>query len=186
MSFFVGMRRTSCKFGYLQATNQTSIGDSKDKKIRNWVNNVMSWSFVTLSGKFCKKRILLGGRYSSGICTFGRLGAGTAEAPSTEWQVSRFMWDYYEIDPLSAAIRFARNFRFNGFVYRVVSNKMMSNPVRKREEGPYFYALLSVPYAPPDVLRPIFLPLRPILFLQTIFAMLRDHQSDPSKYAAVK
>jgi hypothetical protein len=141
----------------------------------------MSWSFVTLSGKFCKKRILLGGRYSSGICTFGRLGAGTAEAPSTERQVSQLMWDYYEIDPLSAAIRFARNFRFNGFVYRVVSNEMMSNPVRKVGEEAYFYALLSVPYAPPDDLRPTSLPLRPILFSQTIFAISRNHQSDPSK-----
>lgn len=44
----------------------------------------MSWSLVTLSGRFCKNKILLGGRYSSGICTAGRLGAGAAAAPSTD------------------------------------------------------------------------------------------------------
>jgi hypothetical protein len=39
---------------------------------------------VTLSGRFCRKRILFGGRYSSGICTAGRFGAGSAAPPSTE------------------------------------------------------------------------------------------------------
>ena len=39
---------------------------------------------MTLSGRFCKNKILLGGRYSSGICTAGRLGAGAAVAPSTD------------------------------------------------------------------------------------------------------
>lgn len=48
----------------------------------------MSWSFVTLSGRFCKNKILLGGRYSSGICTAGRLGAGAAAAPSTDYHAS--------------------------------------------------------------------------------------------------
>ena len=43
----------------------------------------MSWSLVTLSGRFCKNKILFGGRYSSGICTAGRLGTGAAAAPST-------------------------------------------------------------------------------------------------------
>ena len=38
----------------------------------------MSWSLLTLSGRFCRKRILLGGKYSSGIWTAGRLGAETA------------------------------------------------------------------------------------------------------------
>lgn len=65
MSFLVGIRRTSCKFGY-------------------WLNSARSWSFVEVSGRFWRKRILLGGRYSSGIWTLGRLGAGAAAAPSTE------------------------------------------------------------------------------------------------------
>lgn len=43
----------------------------------------MSWSLVTLSGRFCKNRILLGGRYSSGIWTAGRLGAGAEVTPAT-------------------------------------------------------------------------------------------------------
>ena len=38
----------------------------------------MSWSLLTLSGRFCRNRILLGGKYSSGIWTAGRLGAETA------------------------------------------------------------------------------------------------------------
>lgn len=46
-------------------------------------NSDMSWSFSTLSGRFCKKRILLGGRYSSGIWTAGRFGPGAATPPST-------------------------------------------------------------------------------------------------------
>jgi hypothetical protein len=50
---------------------------------RNWENKATSWSLVTFSGRFCKKRILFGGRYSSGICTFGRFGAGAVAAPST-------------------------------------------------------------------------------------------------------
>ena len=43
---------------------------------------------MTLSGRFCKKRILLGGKYSSGIWTAGRLGAGAA-APSTSNGISK-------------------------------------------------------------------------------------------------
>ncbi len=40
--------------------------------------SAMSWSLLTLSGRFCRKRILFGGKYSSGIWTAGRLGAETA------------------------------------------------------------------------------------------------------------
>ena len=64
MSFLVGIRRTSYRFGY-------------------WLNSAWSCSFVEVSGRFCKKRILLGGRYSSGIWTLGRFGAAGAAAPST-------------------------------------------------------------------------------------------------------
>jgi hypothetical protein len=43
----------------------------------------MSWSLLTLSGRFCKNRILFGGKYSSGIWTAGRLGAETAGPSAT-------------------------------------------------------------------------------------------------------
>lgn len=49
-----------------------------------WENNPMSWSLVTFSGRFCKNKILFGGKYSSGIWTFGRLDTGAAPAPSTK------------------------------------------------------------------------------------------------------
>lgn len=38
---------------------------------------------MTLSGKFCRNRILFGGRYSSGIWTAGRFDCGNAAPPST-------------------------------------------------------------------------------------------------------
>jgi hypothetical protein len=64
---------------------------------------------------------LLGGRYSSGIWTFGRLGAGVAAAPSTKSrEVSSRLLDQRYGAP-SAASLFARNFCFSGFVYLVVS-----------------------------------------------------------------
>jgi hypothetical protein len=74
----------------------------------------MSWSLVTLSGRFCKNKILLGGRYSSGICTAGRLGAGAAAAPSTITmrQPNRVMEKGARL--LSAAILFVRNFCLRG------------------------------------------------------------------------
>jgi hypothetical protein len=76
---------------------------------------------VTLSGRFWRNRILFGGRYSSGIWTLGRLGAGAAAAPSTAGRMSdAAIRETKQIVP-SAAIRFARNFCFRGFVYRVVS-----------------------------------------------------------------
>ena len=59
----------------------------------------MSWSLVTVSGRFCKNKILLGGRYSSGICTAGRLGAGAAAAPSTNNDTSIKQQDEERCEP---------------------------------------------------------------------------------------
>lgn len=81
----------------------------------------MSWSFVTFSGKFCKKRILFGGRYSSGIMTFGRLDTGTAPAPSTSFFVNTNLTQDKNQVSLSAAKRFWRNFALIGLVYLVSS-----------------------------------------------------------------
>jgi hypothetical protein len=39
-------------------------------------NKFIRTSFVISTGRFCRKRILLGGKYSSGIWTKGRLGPG--------------------------------------------------------------------------------------------------------------
>jgi hypothetical protein len=50
----------------------------------HWEKRELSWSFVTDSGRFCKNRILLGGRYSSGIWTAGLFAAGIAAPPSTK------------------------------------------------------------------------------------------------------
>lgn len=76
----------------------------------------MSWSLVTLSGRFCKNKILLGGRYSSGICTAGRLGAGAAAAPSTGDDASVKQKSKKGAGLPSAAILFERNFCLRGLV----------------------------------------------------------------------
>ena len=57
---------------------------SRHSKEATYAENKLSSSpLPTPSGMFCKKSILLGGRYSSGIWTFGRFGAGAAPDPST-------------------------------------------------------------------------------------------------------
>jgi hypothetical protein len=52
--------------------------ETKKKSDIHCEKSAMSWSLLTLSGRFCKNRILFGGKYSSGIWTAGRLGADTA------------------------------------------------------------------------------------------------------------
>ena len=71
----------------------------RHEKSKGWRSNIhceksaMSWSLLTLSGRFCKNRILFGGKYSSGIWTAGRLGAETAgpsaELPSVKREITR-------------------------------------------------------------------------------------------------
>lgn len=67
----------------ISKTNLSVDIDDSCKLGTDCEKRAISWSFVTVSGRFCRKRILLGGRYSSGIWTAGRLGAGAAVPPST-------------------------------------------------------------------------------------------------------
>ena len=64
----------------------------KDPTTTYCEKSAMSWSLVTVSGRFCKNRILFGGRYSSGIWTLGRFAAGTAPAPSTRRHLREAFW----------------------------------------------------------------------------------------------
>ena len=76
----------------------------------------MSWSLVTLSGRFCKKRILLGGRYSSGIWTAGRLGAGIVVTPATLNGLAKIkVSQMKDIHPAAVSL-LARSFCLRGLV----------------------------------------------------------------------
>jgi hypothetical protein len=55
--------------------------DRQEGAETHWLKRFESWSLVTLSGRFWMKRILFGGRYSSGICTFGRFVVSAAASP---------------------------------------------------------------------------------------------------------
>lgn len=74
---FVQVRISTCAITASEESNRRVRVQTHCEK------RAMSWSFVTLSGRFCRKRILFGGRYSSGIWTFGRLATGAAPDPST-------------------------------------------------------------------------------------------------------
>jgi hypothetical protein len=108
----------------------------------------VSWSFVTLSGRFWMKRILFGGRYSSGICTFGRFVVSAAASPLPTGVTSisiRYLKERRRDGP-SAASRFALSLVFKGFVYRVASGHGHGQgPVRATRQNKVLTLVLVPP-----------------------------------------
>jgi hypothetical protein len=118
------------------------------EKITYVLNNISSRSFVISSGRFCMKRILLGGRYSSGICTIRRVeaeGTGTGACPeATEAAAAIVSSKFWESRvSITASLCMVSNTKDSGITFCLGFFLGEMFPPQRIVTSRYFYLILS-------------------------------------------